>query len=201
MAEPTETISNLTAGLVVAAIAAVVALSPAAPTAQSAGPGPNGVEMSLEAMAPEPVVEPPAPAAPAAPETPPPEPTPPEPPTPPPPQPEAEEPAKPTDEPPKPVEMLMDEDGEKNKYTALPTVSEEVKAQFQKCLVKFMALPNTKEIRKLNPRGKVKVGISYSEGKLVAIEIVESSGSPIIDIGLRTGRQIGFRRNNNALRA
>lgn len=187
MGEPAQIISNVTAALVVAGLTALLALSPPAPAAAPAGPGPNGVEMSLEAAAPEPEPpkeEPPAPAAPP-PEPTPPEPTPPEPPTPPPPQPEAEEPPKPDEEPPKPVEMLQDEDGEKAKFTALPTVSEEVKVQYQKCLIKHMALPNTKEIRKNRPRGTVEVVIYYSDGKLQAMEIGESSGSPIIDLAAR----------------
>jgi outer membrane biosynthesis protein TonB len=187
MGEPTEIISNLSAALVTAGLTAMLLLGQPAPAAAPAGLGPNGVEMSLEMAAAEPEKpkeEPPPPAAPP-PEPTPPEPTPPEPPAPPPPQPEAEEPPKPDEEPPRPVETLMDEDGEKNKFTALPTVSEEVKVQYQKCLIKFMALPNTKEIRKNRPRGTVEVVIYYSEGKLQATDVIESSGSPIIDLAAR----------------
>jgi len=189
MREPTEIISNISALLVICVASALVLSLPASPE-QKPTAGPGSVELSLEAAAPEvppeppkpePAVEPPAPVA---------EPTPPPPePETPPPQPEtAEEPPKPDEEPPKPVEMLMDEDGEKSKLRqpALVAVSEEVKSKFQSCLRKYMVGLTAKESKKAGQRGPVRVTLSYDDNKLLALEIVQGSGSPLVDQRART---------------
>lgn len=187
MREPTEIISNISALLVICAVSAIVLSLPASPEPKpAAGPGP--VELSLEAVAPEPPkeepkTEPPAPTQPPVAEPPPPEPVTP------PPQPEtAEEPPKPDEEPPKPVEMLMDEDGEKSKLRqpALVAVSEEVKSKFQSCLRKYMVGLTAKESKKAGQRGPVRVTLAYEDNKLLALEIIQASGSPLVDQRART---------------
>jgi outer membrane biosynthesis protein TonB len=200
--DPAQIISNACALLVIASLGATAALWPSNPQALPAPP--QGVELSLEAAAPEPPKEPEQPkvepaAAPAPPEQPPappaPEPVvlpPPEPvvlpPEPPPVVAEKEpDPPKPED-PPKPVEMLQDEDGEKSKVLepARQVVSEEIKERFQGCLRKFMVGFTAKEAKKAGDRGPVQVTLSYQDGKLLALDITQSSGSPLVDQRART---------------
>lgn len=184
MREPTQIISNGAAVVVVAGLLSWMMLAPS-PLAGPA-PGPGSIELSLEVAPEPPKAEPPAAAPqPASPEPKLPEPTPPPPPEPPPPEPPPPppepEPEKPAEEPPKP-EMLIDEDGEKSKVKepARQEVSEEVKAKFQGCLAKFM-VGLTAKAKKTSERMAVQVAMSFENGKLLALEIVQGSGSPVVD--------------------
>jgi outer membrane biosynthesis protein TonB len=177
MGEPTHIISNVTAGVVIGGLTAFVMLLPASPASRAGAAGPRAEEFSIEAAPPEPEPpkpEEPKPVAAAAPEPVVAEVTPPSPPPP-------EEPQKTSQEPPKPVEMLKDEDGEVTKGQVVAVVTEEVKAEFAKCLRKNMTYPSSREAQKQQPHGAVHMSITYSGAKLVAFEVLKSSGSPILD--------------------
>lgn len=156
---------------------------PAVP--ERAAGGPPSMEVSLEsAPAPEPAKEEPAEA-----QTPPPQPEPVQPveiPPPPPPPPQEVQEEKPADEAPKPPEMLVDDEGETTKLSKLDTVAPELNSKFADCVLKKATYPSTKEARKLKPRGLVELKAYVSDGKILAIEIVTSSGSSILDAAARS---------------
>lgn len=180
MRDWTATISNSVAlAIIIGAVALIMTIpAPAERRGESSGGPP--MEISLESAPAEPPAEkasepPPAPSEPPQPEPPPP------PPPPPPEEPEQKQP-----EEPKPQEMLLDEDGDTTNLHKLEAAAPELNSAFANCVLSKAVYPSTKEARKLKPHGTVQLKAYVSEGKILAVEILSSSGSPILDAAARS---------------
>ena len=188
MVERTAILSNaIGVALTLALVAGLLALPSAAPAGLAGAPA--SVEIALESAPPAPPPPEPepvqpqtaAPPPPEIPQTPPPDQPPPPPPTPPPV--ENPEPPKEADpEPPKPESILRDEDGEKIAQAQVQQLDPQVAARVNALLGRISKYPeaSTRKL-KAKPRGQVGVEITIVDGKVSAVEVVQSSGSPILD--------------------
>lgn len=82
--------------------------------------------------------------------------------------------------------MLLDEDGDTTNLHKLEAAAPELNSAFANCVLSKAVYPSTKEARKLKPHGTVQLKAYVSEGKILAVEILSSSGSPILDAAARS---------------
>lgn len=189
----TATISNFIGLLITAALLTLWAMMPSASEPASGSEPAGEMTVALEA---EPVPEPPPPAA-AEPEQAEEVPKPPEPEAVPPPIPEPPPPPPPPAEPPpepqkeeeaQPAEQMLDEDGAPitPPPQAMVEANEEQASAFKKCLLNRTYYPSTREARKLKPHGVVGLKILIIDAKVAGIEIMQPSGSQILDQAARS---------------
>jgi len=62
----------------------------------------------------------------------------------------------------------------------------EIDMQFGNCLQRHAIYPTTKEAFKQLPHGNVQRAVSVSGGAIIAIDIIKSSGSAILDTAARS---------------
>lgn len=168
-----------------AIVAFVLSLPPGSPASQGA---PATVEITLDELAPsppppdpEPVqTAPPPPPAPPVAEPPPVQPEPPPPPPPPVKQPEEQK--APDPELPKPETILRDDEGQKVQQAPMQELDPQAAARIKAHLAQIAKYPAA-STRKLTvkPRGRVGLAITIVDGKVQAVEVVQSSGSSILD--------------------